>query len=120
MRKALRLAAVLLVPAIAGGATCARETCAGPFRLPAGRGDDLRPAHAALDALIAQASKRFGVPPSWIRAVMQAESGGRTTLAEGKPIVSDAGAMGLMQLMPSTWRDMRIQYGFGRDPFDPQ
>ena len=69
--------------------------------------------------LVARASKRFGVPESWIRAVMRAESGGRTLLAENKPIVSGAGAMGLMQLMPSTYEDMRAQYGLGRDPFDP-
>jgi soluble lytic murein transglycosylase-like protein len=69
--------------------------------------------------LIAQASKRFGVPQSWIRAVMQAESGGRTMLAENVPIVSGAGAMGLMQLMPSTWREMRAALGLGRNPFDP-
>ena len=68
--------------------------------------------------LVAKASKRFGVPDSWIRAVMQAESGGRLTLG-GKPIVSDAGAMGLMQLMPATYAEMRVQYGLGRDPFDP-
>lgn len=69
--------------------------------------------------LIAQAAKRFGVPESWIRAVMRAESGGRTMLDERHKIVSDAGAMGLMQLMPSTYDDMRAQYGLGRDPFDP-
>ncbi len=71
------------------------------------------------DPLIAQAAKRFGVPVSWVRAVMQAESGGRTTLAPGRPIVSDAGAMGLMQLMPATYAEMRGQYGLGPDPFDP-
>lgn len=69
--------------------------------------------------LIAQASRRFGVPESWIRAVMQAESGGRTMLGEDRRIVSDAGAMGLMQLMPSTYQDMRAQYGLGPDPYDP-
>jgi soluble lytic murein transglycosylase-like protein len=69
--------------------------------------------------LIAAASKRFGVPQSWIRAVMLAESGGRTMMGEGQPIVSSAGAMGLMQLMPSTYADMRAQYGLGADPHDP-
>lgn len=68
--------------------------------------------------LIAGASKRFGVPQSWLRAVMRAESGGRTMLGEHRPIVSVAGAMGLMQLMPSTYEDMRVQYGLGADPFD--
>jgi hypothetical protein len=79
--------------------------------------------HAALmrrwDPMIAEASKRFGVPQSWIRAVMQAESGGRTTLIEGRAITSGAGAMGLMQLMPATYDEMRRLYGLGRDPFDP-
>jgi len=69
--------------------------------------------------LIAEASKRFGVPQSWIRAVMLAESGGRTMLSENRPIISSAGAMGLMQLMPSTYADMRAQYGLGPDPYDP-
>jgi hypothetical protein len=71
------------------------------------------------DPLILEASKRFGVPQSWLHAVMQAESGGRTMLDETHKIVSSAGAMGLMQLMPSTYEDMRADYGLGRDPFDP-
>jgi len=82
-----------------------------------------RMSHAQLmkrwQPLIAGASKRFGVPASWLRAVMQAESGGRTMLAPERPIVSDAGAMGLMQLMPATYREMRVQYHLGPDPFDP-
>lgn len=69
--------------------------------------------------LIEEASKKFGVPQSWMRAVMQAESGGRTMLAEDQPIVSSAGAMGLMQLMPATYAEMRDLYGLGADPFDP-
>lgn len=71
------------------------------------------------DPLVALASKRFGVPQSWLHAVMQAESGGRTMLGENQKIVSSAGAMGLMQLMPSTYEDMRLEYGLGSDPFDP-
>ena len=69
--------------------------------------------------LIQEAAKHFGVPESWIRSVMQAESGGRTMLGETQPIVSSAGAMGLMQLMPQTYRDMRAQYGLGPNVFDP-
>ena len=68
---------------------------------------------------IAEASARFGVPESWIRRVMQAESGGRTEL-NGRPIVSHAGAMGLMQLMPGTWREMRAMLGLGADPHEPR
>jgi hypothetical protein len=74
---------------------------------------------ARWDPLILQASKRFNVSASWIRAVMRMESGGRTMIAEGKPIVSSAGAMGIMQLMPQTYALMRAQYGLGPDPFDP-
>jgi len=68
---------------------------------------------------IAEASARFGIPEAWIRGVMRAESGGRTTLA-GRPIVSRAGAQGLMQVMPETWRDLRAAHGLGADPHDPR
>jgi soluble lytic murein transglycosylase-like protein len=118
MHKALRLAALLLVPAMLAAQPAPEKPAAGPSAFQQEEAMSFGQRMRRWTPLIAQASKRFGVPPSWIRAVMQAESGGRTML-EGKPIVSDAGAMGLMQLMPSTYRDMRIQYGFGRDPFDP-
>src|SRR5690242_10746820 len=72
------------------------------------------------DALVAQASQLFGVPEKWIRIVMQVESGGRTMADEKQPIVSPAGAMGLMQLMPATYRDMRTAFGLGADPFAPR
>jgi soluble lytic murein transglycosylase-like protein len=68
---------------------------------------------------IAEASSRFGVPEAWIRRVMRAESGGRTTL-NGRPIVSHAGAQGLMQLMPRTWQAMRSAHGLGDDVHDPR
>jgi len=68
---------------------------------------------------IAEAAARFDLPPDWIRQVIRAESGGRATLA-GRPIVSPAGAMGLMQLMPATWREMRDRLSLGPDPHDPR
>ena len=68
---------------------------------------------------IREASRRFDVNGQWIRAVMLIESGGRTMLGENKPIVSPAGAMGLMQLMPKTWAEMRAANRLGKDPFDP-
>lgn len=68
---------------------------------------------------IDEAAARFGIPPGWIRRVMEAESGGRTML-DGTPISSRAGAMGLMQLMPGTWRDMRRALGLGADPHNPR
>lgn len=67
---------------------------------------------------IAEASDRFGIPQQWIRRVILVESNGQTML-DGHPIVSRAGAMGLMQLMPGTWLEMRFALGLGSDPFDP-
>ena len=71
------------------------------------------------DPDIQRASQRFHVPVGWIRSVMEAESGGRTVSPAGKPITSDKGAMGLMQLMPETWHEWRATLALGNDPFDP-
>jgi soluble lytic murein transglycosylase-like protein len=68
---------------------------------------------------IREASARFGVPAAWISAVMRTESGGRLSL-NGRPVVSRAGAIGLMQLMPGTWTELRRRYGLGPDPFAPR
>ena len=65
-------------------------------------------------AHIAEASRRFGIPPAWIVAVMRAESAGDVRA------VSSAGAMGLMQVMPDTWAELRIRYGLGRNPYNPR
>lgn len=69
-------------------------------------------------AFIDEASQRFEMPRAWIESVIMAESGGRTHL-KGRPITSHAGAMGLMQLMPTTYQDMRIAEDLGADPYDP-
>ena len=68
---------------------------------------------------IREASLRFGVPVAWIERVMQAESRGRT-VGGGRAIRSSAGAIGLMQVMPGTWSDMRARLGLGVDPDDPR
>jgi hypothetical protein len=70
------------------------------------------------DAVITEASERFHVPRAWIRAVMARESGGRTMLGEDQPIVSKAGAVGLMQVLPGTYVEMAEQYRLGANPFD--
>jgi cell division septation protein DedD len=67
---------------------------------------------------IHEASTRFDVPELWIRAVMRVESGGNEYL-NGQLITSGAGAMGLMQVMPQTYDELRQQYNLGDDPFDP-
>lgn len=70
--------------------------------------------------LIAEASVRFGVPAPWIRSVIRQESGGRTLSDNGAPITSRTGAMGLMQLMPETYQEMRTSLRLGADPYNPR
>ncbi|WP_407696705.1 lytic transglycosylase domain-containing protein [Sphingopyxis macrogoltabida] len=61
---------------------------------------------------VADAARRFGIPEAWIWSVMRVESGGNARA------ISRAGAMGLMQIMPATWTDLRARHGLGADPFD--
>jgi hypothetical protein len=70
--------------------------------------------------LVQEAAQKFNIPAAWIRAVMRRESGGRTMLAEDLPIVSNAGAMGIMQMMPATYGQMAKQHRLGNDPFNPR
>jgi hypothetical protein len=71
-------------------------------------------AHAQdFDDLVRQAAARNAIPAMWVRAVLQAESAG------DPHAVSAAGAMGLMQLMPGTWEEVRRTLNLGADPFDP-
>jgi len=65
-------------------------------------------------AFIAEAAQRFGMAERWLRAVMRAESAGNVRA------ISSAGAMGLMQLMPATWAELRVRYQLGTDPYDPR
>jgi hypothetical protein len=62
---------------------------------------------------IAEAAERFAIPATWIRTVMRAESD------DNARATSPKGAMGLMQIMPQTWTELRIHYGLGDDPYDP-
>jgi len=59
--------------------------------------------------IIRQASKRFGIDPHFIKAIIKAESG------FDHKAISSKGAQGLMQLMPATADDMAVE-----DPFDPE
>lgn len=100
--------AVLLLTGllVIGGPTAAVSGQRAPARS--------QPANDHYAAHVAEAAQRFGIPAAWIRAVMRVESNGE------RRAVSPKGALGLMQLMPKTWTDMRARYGLGRDPFDPR
>jgi hypothetical protein len=62
---------------------------------------------------VAEASERFAIPEHWIRLLMHVESGGKSRARSRK------GAMGLTQIMPETWTELRARYGLGTDPYDP-
>jgi soluble lytic murein transglycosylase-like protein len=68
--------------------------------------------------VVREAAAKFNIPAMWLRAVMRNETGGRTVLAGDKPIVSHAGAQGIMQLMPGTYDEMADKHGLGEDPFN--
>jgi len=61
------------------------------------------------DAIIHKAAEQFGVEAHLIKAIIMAES------AFDPNAISESGAQGLMQLMPTTAKDMRVY-----DPFDPE
>lgn len=62
---------------------------------------------------INEASRRFAIAPNWIRSVQSIESAGDVNARSPK------GAMGLMQIMPATWAELRERYNLGNDPYDP-
>jgi soluble lytic murein transglycosylase-like protein len=62
-----------------------------------------------LAPLVQQAARKEGLDENLLRAVAEEESGFRPCA------VSSKGALGLMQLMPATARELGVQ-----DPFDPQ
>ena len=95
-------AAVVLASGVASvGSVRARTVVAGPVGSPR---DELATA-------VAEASRRFGIPAQWILAVIRVESAGDAR------VVSRAGAIGLMQIMPATYAELRRDLGLGADPF---
>lgn len=55
----------------------------------------------------------FGRPEAWVRTVMQAESRGAADAT------FPTGAIGLMQIMPDTYAELRARYGLGANAYDP-
>ena len=88
-----------------------QRNCAAPIMMAAEDGAD------PIDRWtpeIAIASRRFGIPEQWVRAILRLESAGNPSAT------SPAGAMGLMQIMPATWQALRVRYGLGADPYRPR
>jgi hypothetical protein len=67
-----------------------------------------------LAGFITEASQRFAVPEHWIRSVIRVESAGEVRARSQK------GAIGLMQIMPQTWSELRARYDLGADPYAPR
>ncbi|MDV3458229.1 lytic transglycosylase domain-containing protein [Sphingomonas sp. HF-S4] len=106
MRRTLACGFALACAVAAGG--FARDASAQSRPLAAHCG----PAITLADA-IARASARFAISQGLIHSVIAAESNFMVRA------VSPKGAMGLMQLMPGTWAELRLRYALGADPFDP-
>ena len=107
-RITLRRAALLLLSGL---------ILAAPGASPAGaqQASAERPSRSdPYGAFITEAVQRFGVPEAWIRAVMRVESAGDVRA------ISSAGAMGLMQIMPATWAELRVRHRLGSNPYDPR
>ncbi|MBN9567007.1 MAG: lytic transglycosylase domain-containing protein [Alphaproteobacteria bacterium] len=104
----LRRAALLLLSGLilAASGTSPANAQQAPVERPS-RGDPY-------GAYIAEAAQRFGIPETWIRAVMRVESAGDVRA------ISSAGAMGLMQVMPATWAELRVRHRLGGNPYDPR
>lgn len=107
-RRARRAAALALALAVTGfpGVPIALPPAPEPLEQALAR--------RAIDDLIIEAARRFGLPPRWIRAVMKQESGFNPRAT------SHAGAMGLMQVMPATYAELRRRHGLGTDAYDPR
>lgn len=65
--------------------------------------------HSAFDDIIREASQAYDVPFSFVKAVVRVESNFNSNAT------SQAGAMGLMQLMPKTAASLNVT-----DPYDPR
>lgn len=102
---------VLLVAASVTPSGAGADPAPSTWRDTAPREGTARAATTELDRWIDEASRRFGVPTTWIRAVIAAES------AYDPHARSPAGAQGLMQLMPATYAELSARHGLGPDAF---
>src|SRR3984893_11251471 len=106
---ALAFRAELFVPIVTHDG-CTTSAAVGTASIPR----NTRPNTGRWTTYIAEAARRFDRPEAWVRAVMQAESGGAADAT------SPAGAIGLMQIMPDTYAELRARYGLGANAYDPR
>ncbi len=88
--------------------TDSRYRASSRFNLMSGK-HHKAPRREAIEAYILEAADRYNVDPMLVKAVIKVESD------FNHQAVSRKGAIGLMQLMPETARDLRVH-----DPFDPK
>ncbi|WP_242006144.1 lytic transglycosylase domain-containing protein [Acetobacter estunensis] len=115
-----RILRILSVGGLLALAACSATSRPGGDPSQWGRGNYTPPGTTSdpWGPYVREASGRFQLPEQWIRAVMNQESGGKE-YRNGRLTRSGAGAIGLMQLMPSTWSSLAAQYGLGNDPYEP-
>ena len=126
-RYVARLRGLLAVLGLAVLSACATRPVVVDNRVEAQHYAALAPGHYAAPGpasdpwrpYIIEAAARYDVPQSWIRGVMHQESGDLQFMRDGTLTISDKGAMGLMQVMPETYDELRGRYSLGPDPYDP-
>lgn len=72
------------------------------------------PGYKTAKAALRDASSKHAIDYELLQALVATESG------FDAQAVSPKGAMGLMQLMPATWAEMRAAHRLGPDPHDPR
>ena len=65
-----------------------------------------------LDGITAEASERFGIPAAWIRAIVRVE------ISRNAHTPSRKDGVGLSQLSPERWTELRHRYALGTNPSD--
>jgi hypothetical protein len=113
LRRLLPLAMAALAVTLAGCASNSGSTGARRSAAATRSYDPPGPPSDPWGPYIREASQRFDVPERWIREVMRQESGGRAGAT------SPVGAMGLMQVMPGTYAELRNRYDLGSDAYHP-
>jgi D-alanyl-D-alanine carboxypeptidase len=115
------IAATILLAAVSACSSSPPHSVGAPS-VTAAQSRDYAPPGPADDPwgpYLHEASQRFDFPEHWIREVMRQESGG-LQYRNGTLTTSSSGAIGLMQVMPETYAELRDRYGLGPDPYYPR